>query len=267
MNKGVCKKSLILGVFCLAFVSLVAAVQRSDSGPKGNIIGFIFAKDGTTPLPGAVVKFKNLGSGVIYESSRSDDLGVFKLQGIESGVYTYGITIAQGDFNADNVVGIKVGANETAKMSIALRPYGKNEAAAVTEIYKDKDPSGESLVAVIADFDYSTHMGQLQMVKGLIRVNDRIHAKGPSTDFYQEVQTLKIGDSTARQILGSQAGFVKLEKSVQKGDRVYLVQNKKVFPFFLAPAGVAAVIAGNQAITYGVVRIRDEGDPVSAYKN
>jgi hypothetical protein len=267
MDVRVSKKVLGTGALVFLFFFLAAPVLSADRGPTGNIIGFVYAKDGTTPLEGAVVKFKNLASGTIYESSKSDNLGVFRLQSVESGMYTYGVLSVQGEFNANSVIGIKVGEKETAKISIALRPYSKDEAAAVSEIYKDKEPNGESLVAIVADFDSSTQMGQLQMVKGLLRVNDKIHAKGQTTDFYQEVGTLKVGDTTTQQILASQSGSIKLERSVQKGDRLYLVQNRKVFPFFLAPAGVAAVIAGNSAITYGVVRIRDEGEPVSAYKN
>jgi hypothetical protein len=54
---------------------------------RGNVIGFICAKDGTTPLMGAAVKFKNLTSGSMFSSSKTDGCGIFNLEGIESGIY------------------------------------------------------------------------------------------------------------------------------------------------------------------------------------
>ncbi len=266
MKKEVCTKFLYLGVLALFFIFLSAPLLRAERGPTGNIIGFVYAQDGTTPLEGAVIKFRNLTSGAVYESSKSDDLGLFRLARVDSGMYSFGVMSAQGDFNADNVLGIRVGENETAKMSIAVRSYSKDEAEAMTEIYRNEEPNGETLVAIIAGFDPSTQMGNLQMVKGMIRVKDKVHAKGQSTDFYQDVAALKVGDTAAQQILGNQTGSLKLDRGVFRGDRLYLVRNRKIFPFFLTPVGVAAVIAGNSAVTYGYLRIKDVGEPVSNFK-
>jgi hypothetical protein len=264
MKRWATKNALII---CGVILVSMALTLRAETGSAGNVIGFLYAKDGTSPLPGATVKFKNLANGVVLESSKSDVNGIFKLQSVESGVYTYGVATDQGDFNADNIVGIKVSENETAKLSIALQPYGKDEAAAISEIYKDQETKGETLVATIADFNANTRMAQLQMVKGLLRLNDKIHAKGRSTDFYQDIGVLEVGESPARQILNSQSGSVKLEQRAERGDGVFIVHNRKAFPFFLAPMGVAAVIAGNSAVTYGTVKITDKSEPVSAFKN
>jgi hypothetical protein len=268
MNKGATKKLLVLVGFALALlVAFSPADLIAQNVAKGNIIGFIYAKDGTTPLEGAIVKFKSLGSGAIFESSKSDNLGIFKVQGVETGMYTYGVLTETGDFNADNLVGIRIGENETAKLSIALNPYEKDVASAVGELNKENPVDGEVLVGAIADFDPATSVAQVQVVKGLLRIKDKIHARGKSTDFYQDVEILKIGDSSTKQVISGQTASTKLVQKAQSGDLIYVVRNKKVFPFFLAPAGVAAVIAGNSAVTYGVVKIKDEGDPASAFKN
>ena len=50
------------------------------------MIGFVYNKDGTTPLEGAVVKLKNISTSLIYESSKTDKLGVFKLERIDEGL-------------------------------------------------------------------------------------------------------------------------------------------------------------------------------------
>jgi hypothetical protein len=267
MEKWYFKTFLVVCAAVLIGSVSMALSFRAETGSTGNIIGFIYAKDGTTPMPGAIIKFKNLTSGSILASDKSDANGIFKLQGVESGVYTFGVMTDQGDFNADNIVGIKVSENETAKLSIALQPYSKEEAAAVSELSRDQEPNGETLVAMIDGFDTNSQMAKLQMVKGLLRVNDKIHAKGASTDFYQDIGVLEVGDSPARQILSSQSGSVKLERRAERGDRVFVVRQNKTFPFFLGPMGLAAVIAGNTAVTYGVIKVTDKSEPVSAFKN
>jgi len=96
---------------------------------NGNIIGFVYAQDGTTPLNGAVVKFLNISTNSVYESSQSDTNGIFKINGIETGLYIFGVITPQGDFILDDLVGVRVQKNETAKLSISLTPYNRIELA------------------------------------------------------------------------------------------------------------------------------------------
>lgn len=261
---------LTVGLGIAFFLFLFLSPQfltAQDNLPKGNVIGFLYAKDGTTPLEGAVLKFKNLTSGSMFISSKTDGYGIFKLEGIESGMYTYGVETEQGDFNADSFVGLKVGGNETAKLSIALDPYDKDAAEAISEIYKEQEKNGEALIGTIADFNPNTRLAQVQIVKGVLQVNDKIHARGKSTNFYQDVDVLMIGSSKARRVLKGQTGTLKLERNAQSGDLVYVVPAKKIFPLFLAPLGIAAVIGGNEAVTYGIMKIKDQQEPVSAKRN
>jgi hypothetical protein len=269
MKKGFRSRSgLNLGLVFLLFIFLSPQfVTAQDNIPKGNVVGFLYAKDGTTPLVGAVVKFKNLTSGSLFTSSKTDGYGIFKLEGVESGIYTYGVVTEQGDFNADGFVGLKIGRNETAKLSIALDPYDKDVAEAVSEIYKEQEKNGEALIGTIADFNPDTKFAQVQVVKGMLQVNDKIHARGTSTNFYQDVDLLMVGRSKTKRILKGQSGTLKLERNAQAGDLIYIVPAKNVFPLFLVPLGVAAVIGGNEVVTYGIMKIKDQGEPASAIKN
>jgi hypothetical protein len=95
---------------------------------KGNLIGFVFEKDGTSPVEGAVVKLKNVSTGTVYESSKSDRLGILKTEGIDEGLYIVGISTKEGNFNVANLIGIK--AAETAKVSFALKTEGQEEEKA-----------------------------------------------------------------------------------------------------------------------------------------
>jgi len=266
MNKGAPGKLIsILIVFIFLFYT-APLFSATQSTAKGNIIGFLYAQDGTTPLEGGVVKFKNLTTGIVLESSKSNSNGIFKVEGIESGIYTYGIVTAEGDFNADNLVGIRIQENETAKMSIALKPFSKEEAAAVAEILKDQEISGETLVGTVANFDPNTRIAQIQVFKGMIKHKDKIHAKGKSTDFYQEVSVLLAGNSTVRQVLAGQIASVKMDKKTSQGDLVYVVRKKSLFPLFLAPLGAATILAASTGINYGIVKINDERIPVSPHR-
>jgi hypothetical protein len=263
MFKGIPKNAILGAVFSVLTVFSSAMSANAQTLPKGNIIGFIYAKDGTTPLEGAVVKFKSIATGKIYDSTRSDDYGIFKVRGVESGFYTYGVVTEGGDFNADNIIGLKVDEKETAKLSIALDPYDQDTAAAVSEVIQGQEKNGEFLAGMVAGFDPASRTARIEVVKGLLRLNDRIHTKGKTTDFYQEISVLKVGSSPARQAIAGQTAALKMQQSAQQGDLVYVVQDNKIFPFFLAPLGVAVVIAANSAVTHGVVTIRDEAAPVS----
>jgi hypothetical protein len=89
---------------------------------KGNLIGFVFEKDGTTPVEGAIVTLRNISTGTVYESSKSDKLGILKTEGVEEGLYIAGISTKKGNFNVDNPIGIE--AAETTKVSFALKTEG-----------------------------------------------------------------------------------------------------------------------------------------------
>jgi hypothetical protein len=253
----------VLAVFFFLTTPFLCSAQDL---PKGNVVGFLYAKDGTTPLEGAVVRFKNLTSGIVFDSSKSDRFGVFKLQGIEKGVYTYGVVTPQGDFNADNLVGLNVGENETAKLSIALDPYDTGVAEAVDEINQEQEKNGEALVGMIADFNPGTRMAQIQVFKGALQVKDRIHTRGKSTNFYQDIDLLLVGVAKTKRVLKGQTGTLRLDGSAQAGDLVYVVPNKKAFPIFLVPLGLAAIIGGNEAVTYGIMKIKDQREPASAIR-
>lgn len=122
MHKAVKSKTaaFILIVSILIFYS--PHYLKAQKAGKGNLIGFVFEKDGTTPVEGAVVKLKNVSTGTIYESSKSDKLGILKAEGVEEGLYIVGISAKEGNFNVGNLIGIK--AAETAKVSFALKPEG-----------------------------------------------------------------------------------------------------------------------------------------------
>jgi hypothetical protein len=266
MKKGAFRNTKVAGV-CLALFWLSLSLAAAETSAKGNIVGFLYGQDGSSPLEGGVVKLKNLMSGATYLSTRSDSYGIFRVEGVDSGFYTYGVLTGQGDFNAENIVGLKVNPSETAKLSIALSAYEKEVASAVAEVTKEQEIRGESLVGMIAAFDPASKTGIVQVTRGLLRHKDRIHAKGKDTDFYQEVGDLMVGTASAKRVLAGQTGALRLDREAHQGDLVYVVKDKRFSPLFLAPLGIAAVIAGNSAVTYTYSKIKDKSQPASPDRN
>jgi len=263
MRKGAKKVSLVWGI---VFLSLVMSLPVGLSARStGNIIGFVYDKDGTTPLTGAIVQFRNLSNESLISSRPTDEFGIFKLESVESGVYVYGVTTEQGAFNSEGFVAIKIAANETAKLAISLKPYDLEETKAINAMYKDLDIAGETLVGTVVDFNSGTLTADVEITKGRLKVNDRIHARGRTTNFYQDLKVLNKAGSPAAKGLPGEKVTIRLNQGVEEGDLVYVVKGKGFNPLFLAPIGLAAVIAGSSAIQSDL-KVEEHVKPASAFK-
>lgn len=125
MLKVVRSKAVVLLLIISIIIFYSPHYLKAQNADKGNLIGFVFEKDRTTPVEGAVVKLKNVSTGAVYESSKSDKLGIFRTEGVDEGLYIVGISTKGGNFNVANLIGIK--ASETAKVSFALDPEEQGE--------------------------------------------------------------------------------------------------------------------------------------------
>ena len=246
---------LFIGI-AIAFLLVCSPLfLKSENIAKGNVIGFVYDRDGTTPLEGAAVKFKNVSTSEVYESSKSDSFGIFKIEGLEKGIYIYGVVTAKGDFNANGLVGVRIGENETAKLSISLTPYEKKVASAIQEVYREQKPGGESLVGRVVNYDPDTRIAEVFITNGLLRMDDMIYARGENTDFYQDVKYLEIEDSPVKNLFSGQTAFLAVKKEVKNGDLIYKVWEKGILPIFSRPIGDASVIAGDSRVVYGTFEI------------
>ena len=129
---------MIVLIFSLTLcLSPYLPAQQTRSPGKGNLIGKIYAKDGVTVIVGAVAKIKKTITVKVYESSKTDKRGSFKIEGIEEGLYSVGIITDEGEFYIESLIGIK--ANKTTLITLVLRPF---KVEVRSEIVKsDKAPS------------------------------------------------------------------------------------------------------------------------------
>jgi len=245
IGKSVFSLALIFGLVLFSFPQLVSGQATG----KGNLIGFVYEQDGTTPIQGAVVVVKNVSSGKVFESGKCDNLGVFKVQGMDAGLYALGVTSVPGDFNSIDLVGVV--SNETAKIAIALNPYEKNVAEAAAQITEDQQEKGESRIGRVVAIPPNPGEVEVFIERGLLQVGDRVHVKGESTDFYQDAKVLKIQGASVKKAFVGQNVLLSVVKPTIVGDLVFVSCKRGIPPFFLAPLGVAAVVAGSALLTPG----------------
>jgi hypothetical protein len=251
-------------VFCfLIFCS--TSYLRSEDVSKGSILGFVYDEDGTTPLEGAVVEFKNISTGAVYESSKSDDLGVFKIEGVEKGLYIYGVRTAQGDFNSDGTIGVRIRENETAKLSISLSQYDEKVRSAIKEVYEEQRIKGKSLVGTVVNYSPDTGIAEVSIMKGLLRLEDRIQAKGENTDFYQDGNLFAVEGSFAENLFAGQTASLAVKNRVEIGDLIYTVAKSGILPLFSSPSGNASVITGSSEILGAVTDLDDNPELPSGF--
>lgn len=282
MQKGINlrkeRKRTIVAIFsfliCILFLS--GASFPADIEGTGNLTGHIFSLDRATPVSGAVVKAKSINDGVIYTSSPSDSNGAFMISGMKEGIYVVGITTPQGDFNIENLIGIK--ENQTAKISFSLSPYEEKVAEAIVDLYgeeaapelkekrisKEQGDIWEVRIGKVVSYNLETRETEVNIELGLLQLGDEIHIKGYTTDFYQKVEKIYLEGSAVNRAFAGQTPFVEVEQRVEIGDFVYLVCKKRgIAQYFRAPGGMASIIAGVGAILYGFITEtgKEEGSP------
>lgn len=244
----------------LALVLMLTSSVASPQEPgKGNLIGFIFGPDGSTPVSGAVVVVKNLTTGAVTEAAESDGLGVFKVAGLGVGLYALGVRSASGSYNSQDFFGIT--ARQTAKISIALSPYEPAAAAAAAVVIREQREKGEAFIGKVVNYRPETKEADVFVEVGLIQSDDRIHVKGQATDFYQDIRGLKADGARTKRVTGGHTAVLRASKPCEAGDFVYVVCKRGIPPFFLAPLGIAAIVAGAVPLSATF-----EEEPVSPFR-
>jgi len=247
MTKKKCVVFFLLAAVLLFFTQPL--VYAKGLG-KGNLTGFVYDQDGTSPVEGAVIMLKNLATGTVFESSKSDNAGAFRMSGVDQGLYMFGVTSPKGDFNANEVLGIN--ENETAKLAVALKAF---EAAEVDPKAEDAPKiAGEKWVGKIISFDASLKEARVYINKNQLKQNENFHVKGDKkkygsdTDFWQKAKIIKQNGFNVNKAVAGQFYNIPLEKPPLDNDFVYVKESRGLAAFFLPPLGVAMILAGTTAI-------------------
>ena len=246
---------------------------------QGSLTGFIYSEDGVTPVKGAVVKIRNIVDGTTYESNTSDSQGAFKIEGVNEGLYSAGISTSTGDFNFENLIGIK--ADEPAKISFSLvtaetqnpsppeetstpAPEEQNSSPAQGG-FEVTAPAGGILIGRVVNFTPETQEAAVLIEEGILKVGDEIIFRGTETDFSQKIESLSVESTDVKKASVGQTPGIVAVQPVEIGDFVFLKKRRMLF-FFLSPIGVATVLAASGGIVYGVVKLTEKEEEVSAFK-
>ncbi len=72
---------------------------------------------------------------------------------------------------------------------------------------------------------YFTHVGVAAIkLSGKLKVGDKIHVKGHTTDFEQEVESMQIENEKVAQAKKGDHIGIKIEEKVRPHDKVFLVE-------------------------------------------
>jgi len=146
---------------------------------------------------------------------------------------------------------VRIRENETAKLSISLAPYEKKVASAIKEVYEEQRIKGKSLVGTVVNYSPDTRVAEVSIMKGLLRREDRIQAKGENTDFYQDGNLFEVEGSFAENLFAGQTALMAVKNRVEIGDLIYAVAKSAILPLFTSPSGSASVITGSSQILSG----------------
>ena len=246
---------------CLALILMLSPTAAdTQTLAKSKLLGFVFEGDGSTPVEGAVVFIKNVSTGAVHESTISDPLGIFKAEGLEPGIYALGVSSERGRYNSQDFFGVKPG--ETAKISIALSPYeSEATAAAAAAVIREQRDKDEAFIGRVSRYLPETREVEIDVEVGLLQSEDRLRIKGDVTDFLMDVRGLRAFGAKTKRVLSGQTARLEATKPCVPGDFVYVLCRRGIPPFFLAPLGVAAIVAGSIPLS----AIYKE-EPVSPFK-
>lgn len=253
MNGFLKRRSIVFVVLILTALFFAQPFVLVGAGAKGNLVGFVYDQDGTTPVEGAVIKLKNLATGSTFESPKSDNQGAFKVTDVDQGLYTFGVASSQGDFSANDVLGIA--DNETAKLAVALTPF---EAGAEVNPKAEDAPSikGEKWVGKVISYDATAKEARVYINKSELKKDESFHVKGDKkkynsdTDYWQKAKIVKQNGFEVKKAVAGQFCNIPMEKPPLDNDFVYVKESRGLAWFFLTPLGLAAILAGTTAIVY-----------------
>lgn len=253
--------TLSLAFLLVFFIGACSLSLRAQALEKGNLIGFVYDQDGKTPVEGAVVIVKNTSTGALYRAAPTNKQGMFTIQGLSKGIYSFGITTPRGgDFNGNELIGIL--ANETSKIAVSLNAYEGQVRSAVQVVLKEQqEQEGEARVGRVVGYNPNTREADVFVERGLLQLDDSIRVRGGVTNFYQDVKSLKISGTSVRRAMAGQNVFMKTAQAADIGDIVYAVCKRGVLPIFWVPWGTAIVTLG----TLGLIELTEK-ECVSPFK-
>jgi len=271
-------KALVATIFIIAPVVLSGSLL-ADGYSRGTLIGFVFDKDGIAPVEGVVFKARNVFTGEMLESAATDAQGVFRVEGIASGIYDYVVVSSAGDFAAASNFGLKIREGEQEMLSIKLNPFDRKAESIPKTFPPPVEIQDAHYVGRILAFYQTNSMAEVYIEKGMLRRKDLVKIIGEKTDFDMKVDELVTEkEKEVKALTEGQVGFLKLRKDALPGDAIYISKGDGLLPLFLAVGasaistvgtvvfGAADTVAGTSGVIFDIPELKEECEPVSPFK-
>ena len=91
LGKSRCAACVVLSAFVVfTAAGALGAISPERARESGSLSGFIFSKNGKTPVTGAVVRIRNVADMKEMSSAPADTNGMYTIAGIPEGRYIFG---------------------------------------------------------------------------------------------------------------------------------------------------------------------------------
>ena len=153
MKKIKAYKSIAVGLIFSFLLFYCPYFLSAEATKLGNLIGTIYAKDGTTPVAGAIVKLRKIDDGTEYESGKSDIQGAFKIESLKEGLYVAGVSTSSDDFNSRSIIGIRNGETDKVLFSLIPPQEGQEGQKTPPTYIREFPPKNEIRIGKVVQFD------------------------------------------------------------------------------------------------------------------
>ena len=257
---------IFMVAFFLIFSMLFSGIGNAG---KGNLIGQIYDQDGTTPVEGASLAIRNLTTGKVYVSPKSEADGSVFLEDVEKGFYKIGVLTADGSFYARDLMGVSIRGESNETISISINPYSRREAKAVNDLFQEMDENEEAVIGHVLQYFPETGMAEIELIKGMLKKDAVVYIRGETNSFRQKVETILLNGQEVNEAYEGDIITINVKMGCVLGDLVYLCQKERILPFLLdfgSPAGIAIITAATAGVTYGIYKSIKEEPEASPYK-
>ncbi len=80
----------------------------------------------------------------------------------------------------------------------------------------------EKLIGKITHYFTNIGVGVIELTEGNLKVGDKIHVRGATSDFEQTVDSMQVEHESVEAAKKGQAVGLKVDQQVREGDEVYL---------------------------------------------
>lgn len=252
------KLTVLIAFSC--FVLLVIPLYGATDSSTGGIMGFVYGKDGKSPLQNAVVMLKGINTKTLYQSEPTGATGAYRMPGIAVGTYVVGLKVNENLYNVNDYINISKGKTDTLSLSLHSpappAPRAQETGAAAPAVTKAASRIGMTSatlngtvyannVSTTVTFQYGTDTNYGGTVTAdqspvtgtsITAVSKSVIGLSPATRYHYRV----VAENSSGTTYGADMTFTTRGAAVA---------------FFKKPLGIAVIVAGTAVVGFGLYKL------------